>query len=93
LHSSAQHSLAHAVDDGTVTEEAAFCGLTPADVDSLVTRFPGATVLVRFRSRSADGRAVLIVRDFALWSRSEQPLSADGREWSPSEIRDVSAHS
>jgi hypothetical protein len=56
------HSLTIAVVNGTVTAEAAYCGLSPADVLSLADRQPTLHVLVRLRSADADGRTVMQVR-------------------------------
>jgi hypothetical protein len=58
------HSLAEAVADGTITEQAAFCGLTPEDMVTLASRHPHAEVLVRYSSRLGDWRAVMLACDF-----------------------------
>jgi hypothetical protein len=85
------HSLAGAVADGTISEESAYCGLSPDDLQSLAGRHPSAEVLVRLRSRDADGRTILRARDLAAWSRSDATLIADGRAWRSLDIRDVLA--
>jgi hypothetical protein len=62
------HLLTIAVADGTVTAEAAYCGLSPAEVHSLADRHPTLDVLVRLRSADADGRTV--VKGYAIPQRS-----------------------
>ena len=85
----AKHSLSVAVADGTISEQSACCGLSPDDLQSLAGRHPGAEVLVRLRSRDADGRTILRARDLVAWSRSDATLIAHGRAWKSSDIRDV----
>jgi hypothetical protein len=85
------HSLTIAVADETVTAEAAYCGLSPADVHSLADRHPTLEVLVRLRSADADARTVMQVRDLAAWSTSAIKLIVQGRAWCASDIRDVAA--
>jgi hypothetical protein len=60
-----KHSLAAAVDDGTITERAAFFGLGPDDMAALRQTHPHAKVLVRYRSlRKGDLRTIMEVIDF-----------------------------
>jgi hypothetical protein len=60
------NSLDAAVAAGVITEEAAFCGLLPADVAKLAEAgFASEFVLVRFRNAQRDGRAVLSISTLA----------------------------
>jgi hypothetical protein len=82
------HSLTAAVADGTVTESAAFCGLRPTDIAKLSRRHGNLSLLVRLRSRYADGRTLLPVSEFVLWTNGEMNI---GDGWTPEHIRDVTA--
>lgn len=86
----ATHSLSAAVADGTITEEAAFCGLSPDDVQALArSAHRDARVLVRLRSRDAEGRMIMSVAAVAEWQPG-QSLIAD-RMWDYGDIRDITA--
>jgi hypothetical protein len=85
------HSLAPAVADGTLTEEAAFCGLNPEDIDHLMERHPELSLLVRLRSDHADGRFVFTVRDLHAWTKQGVPRLIDDVLWYTDDIRDVLA--
>jgi hypothetical protein len=83
------HSLTAAVADGTITDQDAYCGLTPAHVEALAIRHPSCELLVRLRSREGDGRTILRATDLAAWVRSLGPLMVNRTSWLPSDIRDV----
>ena len=85
----ATHSLTPAVADGTLTDEAAFCGLSTKDVERLSEQHSEAFVAVRLRTAHADGRAVLTIADLARWMRDDDALVADGQRWKHQDIRDV----
>ena len=59
-----KHTLREAVDRGIVSEEGAFCGLSPDEMASLQREMPEAQVLVVFRSADADWRKVMAAKDF-----------------------------
>ena len=81
------HSLTIAVADGTVTAEAAYCGLSPAEVHSLADHHPTLDVLVRLRSADADGRTV--VKGYAILERSPVSLVTRDPLSSPPKIDQV----
>jgi len=85
------HSLAAAVRDGTITNEAAFCGLKPDDVEQLYEHHPDALVLVRLRSSKGDDRDVLSIRKLWEWRRAKTPRRLHSRWWYYEDIRDVMA--
>ena len=80
-----KHSLTPAVTDGTLTEQAAFCGL----VERLSTRHAESLVRVRFRTARADGRTIMPIGDLARWTRDNDMLVADGRRWKNEDVLDV----
>lgn len=82
------HSLTAAVSDGTISEEAAFCGLSPASVIALQRNHPGAQVLVRFRGRQGDGRKVMFASDLV---DNGSQFICDGNSFGYCDIRDVMA--
>ncbi|MGB8203624.1 MAG: hypothetical protein WCE83_03020, partial [Candidatus Baltobacteraceae bacterium] len=60
-----KHTLREAVDRGIVSEESAFCGLSPDDMAELQREMPEAQVLVVFRSTAhGDWRKVMAAKDF-----------------------------
>jgi len=85
------HSLVAAVHDGTITDEAAFCGLKPNDVERLYEHHPDAFVLVRLRSSKGDDRDVLSIHKLWEWRRAQTPRRLHDRWWYYEDIRDVMA--
>lgn len=83
------HSLDAAVAAGILTDEAAFCGLSEANVAAVAAFDPAAQVLVRFRSAYADARYVMTAAEFvyALGHKSGHGAFAQPVE----DIRDVLA--
>jgi hypothetical protein len=59
-----RHTLREAVERGIVSEESAFCGLSPDEMANLQREMPEAQVLVVFRSTDADWRKVMAAKDF-----------------------------
>lgn len=84
-----KHTLSHAVIDGTLSESAAYCGISAENIEKLLEAYNEALVVVRLRSSSADGRAVLSINDVARWIRERDFLVADGRRWHYDDIRDI----
>lgn len=86
------HSLDKAVADGTITEQAAFCGISKEDLEKLVrAKYWNDTVLVRFRHAHGDGRKVMTINE--LWSMSHLSRSVhiDDTNFGYYDIRDISA--
>jgi hypothetical protein len=92
------HSLSAAVADGTITEEAAFCGLSIEDIHKLSRRFTQplsyhtrAHILVRFRGGNGDARKVMTVEDLARWMGASGAVFVEGLAFHIDDIRDVTA--
>ena len=85
------HTLVDAVLDGTITADAAFCGLSSKDIEHLKADadHAKALVLIRLRTRYADGRTIMSIEDLARWLCEDYVLAADGMEWEKRDIRDI----
>ena len=83
------HSLTPAVDDGTLNEKTAFCGISAEDIERLSVQHGEALVLVRLRTARADGRTIMPIADLARWTRADDVLVADGKRWRNKDIWDV----
>ena len=83
------HSLSAAVAAGVITEEAAFCGLFPADLQALAFAAPLAKVLIRFRSSTlGDGRHVTTAKSAHSFTLTGHGI---GTDFPPQAIRDITA--
>ena len=80
-----------AVVAGIVTEEAAFCGLSQADVVALAQHAPDTELLVRLRSDRADGRVLVRPLDLVELARDHCTAAwlAIAHRWTFGDIRDV----
>jgi hypothetical protein len=86
-----QNSLSSAVAAGIIAEEAAFCGLSPADVNALVDAgFGSLEVVVRVRSARGDGRGRLSLDNLDRLGPNET-IVVGGLPWAYGEIRDIMA--
>ncbi len=85
------NSLDSAIADGTVSQYAAFGGLSKEDIRNLyrVKHF-GLDVLVRLRGKNGDARKVLSVEEFVYWQDNKTTLVAQETEFTWLEVRDVS---
>lgn len=73
------HSLDAAVAAGVITGEAAFCGLSPADVAQVAAFDASTKVLVRLRV-GRDSRVVMTVGDFLRDVNRSRSFSDDVRD-------------
>lgn len=91
------HTLASAVNKGTISDYTASVGMKAGDVEKLYKAgFCDALLVVKFSSsRMGDGRASVSVRDFRAFCELGGTLKdyLDGREFFASEIKSVTAKS
>ncbi len=86
-----QHSLRAAVDDETISAEAAFAGLDADDLQRLAARHPGSTLLVRLRSERGDERMILSAASVEMWRRERVPRRHRNAWWYFEDVRDLLA--
>ena len=86
------HSLYAAVADGTISAEAAFCGLAQEDVARLAERHPGALLLVRLRDiTTGDKREIMSAQELIDWRNAPTPRRVNQGWWYFENIRAVEA--
>jgi len=86
-----QHSLRAAVDDETISAEAAFAGLDADDLRRLADRHPGSMLLVRLRNDRGDERMILTAESVETWRRERIPRRHRNAWWYFEDIRDLLA--
>jgi len=86
-----EHSLRAAVDDETISAEAAFAGLSPTDLAHLADRHPGSMLLVRLRSDRGDERMILTAASVESWRREPVPRRRRNTWWYFEDVRDLLA--
>ncbi len=86
-----EHSLRPAVDDETISAEAAFAGLSPTDLARLADRHPGSMLLVRFRSDRGDERMILTAASVETWRLEPVPRRHRNAWWYFEDVRDLLA--
>jgi len=86
-----QHSLRAAVDDETISAEAAFAGLSSADLRRLADRHPGSMLVVRLRSNRGEKRMILSAASVEMWRLEPVPRRHRNAWWYFEDVRDLLA--
>lgn len=86
-----QHSLRAAVDDDTISAEAAYAGLDADELRRLAARHPAAMLLVRLRNDRSDERVILSAAAVEAWHRERVPRRHHEAWWYFEDIRDLLA--